>query len=95
MTISLVISKCHSLASSSWYIRYSKKQDLFQNFEKGKRDIYFKCPNCGRFIRRIYENKKEKEYNIPIRERNLKAYLALPKPKKVMRPYIRYINIKI
>ena len=55
---------------------FCKKQDVFQNFEKGKEDYFYKCPHCGRFIRRLYENKKEREHNLPIRERNRKNYLA-------------------
>ena len=38
---------------------FCKKQDLAQNFEKGKIDSYFKCPNCRRFIRRLYESKDD------------------------------------
>ena len=39
---------------------FCKKQDLSQNFEKGKEDYFYKCPHCGKFNRRVYESKAER-----------------------------------
>lgn len=73
---------------------FCKKQDVFQNFLKDKKDGFYKYPNCGRFIRRIYESKKEREHNLPIRERNRKNYLSKPKPDLSDKPYIKRVTKK-
>lgn len=74
---------------------FCKKQDVFQNFLKDKKDGFYKCPNCGKFIRRIYESKKEREHNLPIRERNRKVYLAKQKSDLSDKPYIKRVTKKI
>lgn len=56
---------------------YCKKRNLYQDFEDEEaeaQDLY-KCPNCGKLLKRIYFNREEQELNEPIREKNLKAFL--------------------
>ena len=56
---------------------YCKKRALHQDFEDEEaeaQDLY-RCPNCGRLLKRIYFNREEQELNEPIREKNLKEFL--------------------
>lgn len=73
---------------------FCKKQDLSQNFEKGKEDYFYKCPHCGKFNRRVYESKAEREHDLPIRERNRQNYLSKPKPDLSDKPYIKRVTKK-
>lgn len=72
---------------------YCKKRNLYQDFEDENLFEFYKCPSCGRVIRRIYANKEEKLLNKPIMERNRNAFIHRWKTDSDFRE--RYKCIKI
>lgn len=71
-----------------------KKRNLFQDFEKEKHNGFYKCPNCGRFIRRIYANKEEKLINNPIMEKNRNDFIHRWKTDADFRTRYRCFHIE-
>ena len=53
---------------------FCKKRDLLENFRQ-EFDYMYKCPNCGKLIRRVYVSKVERLINKPIIDKNRKAFI--------------------
>ena len=74
---------------------FCKKRNLFQDFTKEQRlgDPY-KCPSCGRYIKRLYVSKEEKLINEPIMEKNRNNFIHRWKTDSEFRKRFRCFHIK-
>lgn len=72
---------------------FCKKRDMLKNFKLREFDYMYKCPNCGKLIRKIYINKEEKLINKPIMEKNRKAFFEKMKNDANFREMYSFIKI--
>ena len=82
------------LRNCFFHCGYCKKRNLYQDFEKDEFDEGFKCPSCGRIIKRVYANKEEKLLNKPIMEKNRNDFIHRWKTDFQFRERYRCIKIK-
>ena len=74
---------------------FCKKRNLYQDFTKEQHiGDQYKCPSCGRYIKRLYESKEEKLINEPIMERNRNDFIHKWKTDPDFRTRFRCIHIE-